>query len=118
MSITAQVDTASIDVSLDMHELRTEINEIIDEAVPDMITEGIAKAGNHYEDVKALKMELKKFSQETSERLGELGIGLNDLEESEDIPHLQKEIIHIHQRLDELTARIVGAGCMLIGTRA
>ena len=117
MSITAQVDTASIEISLDMHELRTEIAEVIGEEVPDMITEGIAQAGNHYEDVKALRMELKKFSQETSERLGELGIGLNDLEENEDIPFLMREITHIHQRIDELTARIVGAGCMLTGTR-
>lgn len=84
MSITAQVDTSSIDVSIDMNELRTEINEIIDETVPDMITEGIAKAGNHYEDVKALKMEVREMQK----------------------------------RIDELTARIVGAGCMLIGTRS
>ena len=84
MSITAQVETSSIDVSIDMNELRTEINEIIDETVPDMITEGIAQAGNHYEDVKALKMEVRE---------------------------MQKQI-------DELTARIVGAGCMLIGTRS
>ena len=83
MSITAQVDTASIEVSLDMHQLRTEINEAIDEAVPDMITEGIATAGNHYEDVKALKMEVREMQK----------------------------------RIDELTARIVGAGCMLTGTR-
>ena len=49
-----------------------------------MITEGIAKAGNHYEDVKALKMEVREMQK----------------------------------RIDELTARIVGAGCMLTGTRA
>lgn len=84
MSITAQVDTSSIDVSIDMNELRTEINEIIDETVPDMITEGIAQAGNRYEDVKALKMEVREMQK----------------------------------RIDELTARIVGAGCMLIGTRS
>ena len=83
MSITAQVDTASIEVSLDMHELRTEIAEVIGEEVPDMITEGIAQAGNHYEDVKALRMELREMQK----------------------------------RIDELTARLVGAGCMLTGTR-
>jgi len=31
MSISAQVDTASIDVSLDMHQLRTEISEVLSE---------------------------------------------------------------------------------------
>ena len=83
MSISAQVDTASIDVSLDMHELRREIAEVIGDEVPELIQLEIEKTGNRYEDIKALKMEVREMQK----------------------------------RIDELTARIVGAGCMLTGTR-
>ena len=98
MSITAQVDTASIEVSLDMHELRTEIAEVIGEHVPDLVTEEIARAGTRYEDIKALRIEIKDLQA---------------------VVHTQAEqISDLQKSVDELTARIVGAGCMLTGTRA
>ena len=37
MSISAQVDTASIDVSLDMHQLRTEIAEVLGEEFDELM---------------------------------------------------------------------------------
>ena len=77
MSITAQVDTASIDVSLDMHQLRTEISEVL------------------------------------SEEFNEL---IENTTPSEHI-HINKRIDALEKRVDELTARIVGAGGMLTGTR-
>ena len=83
MSISAQVDTASIDVSLDMHQLRTEINELIDEALPDLITEAFPQVSGQNEEIKSLR----------------------------------REVSEMQKRIDELTARIVGAGCMLTGTR-
>ena len=75
MSITAQVDTASIDVSIDMHELRTEIRELVTEEL--------------------------------------------DSEEANNpkIKEIEYKLDSLHKRVDELTARIVGAGCMLTGTR-
>ena len=101
MSITAQVDTASIEVSLDRHELRTEINEAIDEAVPDMVKEIISEGHQS-----VLITGLIRRIQELEDRLsGDKTEGIED------------EMIYIHKRLDELTARIVGAGCMLTGTR-
>lgn len=75
MSITAQVDTASIDVSLDMHELRNEIRELI--------TEELDSEEAHNPKIKEIEYKLDS----------------------------------LHKRVDELTARIVGAGCMLTGTR-
>ena len=98
MSITAQVDTASIEVSLDMHELRTEIAEVMGEELPDLITDEIARSGaSRYEDIKAL------------------GIDIKDLQA---VVHAQAEqISDLQKSVDELTARIVGAGCMLTGTR-
>ena len=102
MSITAQVDTSSIDVSIDMHELRTEINEIIDEAVPDMVKE-IISDGHQSVLITGLIRRIQKLE----DRLPE-----------DKIEGIEDEMIHIHKRLDELTARIVGAGCMLIGTRS
>ena len=83
MSITAQVDTASIDVSLDMHELRREIAEVMGEELPDLITDAFPQVRGHNEEIRSLR----------------------------------REVSDMQKRVDELTARIVGAGCMLTGTR-
>ena len=101
MSITAQVDTSSIDVSIDMNELRTEINEVIDEVVPDMVREIISE-GHQSVLITGLIRRIQKLEDRLSE---------------DKIKGIEDEMIHIHKRLDELTARIVGAGCMLTGTR-
>ena len=77
MSISAQVDTASIDVSLDMHQLRTEIAEVLGEEFDELMQ--TASINEHV--------------------------------------HINKRIDALEKRVDELTARIVGAGCMLTGTR-
>lgn len=78
MSITAQVDTSSIDVSIDMNELRTEIAEVLSEEFNELIEN--ATPSEHV--------------------------------------HINKRIDALEKQIDELTARIVGAGCMLIGTRS
>ena len=77
MSITAQVDTASIDVSLDMHQLRTEIAEVLGEEFDELMQ--TASSNEHV--------------------------------------IIHKRIDALEKRIDEITARIVGAGCMLTGTR-
>ena len=46
MSVTAQVDTSSIEVSMDMYELRKEIAEVIGEEVPELIKTEILKTSN------------------------------------------------------------------------
>ena len=78
MSISAQVDTASIDVSLDMHQLRTEIAEVLGEEIDELMNNATP----------------------------------------EEYARIHKRLDMIENRVDELTARIVGAGCMLTGTRA
>ncbi len=98
MSITAQVDTSSIQVSLDTHELRTEIAEVIGDEVPDMITEGIAQAGTHYEDIKALKIEIR---------------GIKD-----QLLRLEEDTRDTSKLLNEVVSRIVTAGCNLTGARS
>lgn len=106
MSITAQVDTSSIDVSLDMHELRTEINEVIDEAVPDIVREIISEGPDQSVIITGL---IRRVSNLEDALYGDKTKGNEGVED---------EIAHIHKRLDELTARLVGAGCMLTGTRS
>ena len=104
MSITAQVDTSSIQVSLDMHELRTEIAEVIGDEVPDMIIEGVSQAGESYisvvnnqaKDIDALKLEIK---------------GIKD-----QLLRLEEDTRDTSRLLNEVVSRIVTAGCNLTGT--
>tara|TARA_R100001086_G_scaffold57174_3_gene25974 strand:- start:1707 stop:2039 length:333 start_codon:yes stop_codon:yes gene_type:complete len=109
MSITAQVDTASIDVSLDMHELRTEIAEVIGEEVPDLIKTEISKTFNAgtvgiKEKMTCAETDIANIIEAHGKLLDEVVI-------------LKDRVSQLEKRNDELTARIVGAGCMLTGTR-
>jgi L-lysine 2,3-aminomutase len=116
MSISAQVDTSSIDVSLDMNELRTEINEVIDEAVPDMIREIISEGHQS-----VLITGLIRRIQTLEDRLPEhkvVGIEDEMIHIHKRIDAVDNRLCQIENRIDELTARLVGAGCMLTGTRS
>jgi ubiquinone biosynthesis protein UbiJ len=109
MSITAQVDTSSIDVSIDMHELRNEIAEVIGDEVPDLIKAEILKTFN----AGTISIKDKMTCAEANidniiEAHGEL---------LDQVVILKDKVSQLEKRNDELTARIVGAGCMLTGTR-
>ena len=98
MSITAQVDTASIEVSLDMHQLRTEIAEVLGEEFDELMESATPSEHVHIHD-----------------RIDEHHKKIKDLQA---VVHTQAEqISDLQKSVDELTARIVGAGCMLTGTR-
>ena len=96
MSITAQVDTASIEVSLDMHELRNEIRELV--------TEELDSEEAHNPKIKQITADIDNIIEHHKELLDEVVI-------------LKDKVSQLEKRNDELTARIVGAGCMLTGTR-
>jgi len=85
MSITAQVDTSSIDVSLDMNELRNEIAEVLGEEFDQLMENATPSEHTHIH---------------------------------KRIDAVDNRLCQIENRIDELTARIVGAGCMLTGTRS
>ena len=101
MSITAQVDTASIEVSIDMHQLRTEIAEVL---------------GEEFDQL----METASVNEHVfiHKRIDALEKRMNDVKDLQAVVHAQAEqISQLQKSVDELTARIVGAGCMLTGTR-